>query len=170
MTRIRPLVTIAFIVLACGLAWLVALPLWLGNALADPYAGLLLPVMMYTPAIAVLIVLLSMKPVAKGERLRFLGMWPLRPAKRVIWMSVVGLFGPIVVVVAALLLAVAFGWFTADFAGLSGFEQLLRQSVPAGTPLPAPWIILAAQLATIPIAAATINALSAPRAGSPAAS
>ncbi|UNK69896.1 CPBP family intramembrane glutamic endopeptidase [Microbacterium sp. H1-D42] len=152
---------ITFIVLACGLAWLIALPLWLGHGLAEPYAGLLLPVIMYTPAIALLIVMVVLKPIPKGERLRFLGMWPLRPAKRVVWMMVIGLFGAAAVVIAALLVAAAFGWLTADFAGLSGFEQLLRQSVPAGTELPAPWILLAAQLASIPFAAATINAVAA---------
>src|SRR5690606_40739927 len=92
MIRIRPLATIAYVVLAFALAWAVALPLWLGNGLATPGAALLLPVMMYTPAAAVLIVMLVMRPVPKGQRLRFLGMWPLRPAARLVWMSLAGLF------------------------------------------------------------------------------
>ena len=88
MTRIRPIATIAFVVLALGLAWLVALPLWLDGGLANPLASILIYVMMFTPAVAVLIVMLVLRPVPKGERLRFLGMWPLRPAKRVVWMMV----------------------------------------------------------------------------------
>lgn len=161
MPRIPLRVIIAFIVLAVGLAWLVALPLWLGDGLAEPFAGVLLVVTMYTPALALLIVLVTMRPIPTGQRLRFLGMWPLRPAKRVIWMSVLGLFGPVVVVIAAMLLAVAFGWLQADFAGLSGFSQMLAQSLPAGVELPSPWLLLAVQLASIPFAAATINALAA---------
>lgn len=161
MPRIPLRVIVAFIVLAVGLAWLVALPLWLGDGLAEPFAGVLLVVTMYTPALALLIVLVTMRPIPTGQRLRFLGMWPLRPAKRVIWMSVLGLFGPVVIVIAAMLLAVAFGWLQADFAGLSGFSQMLAQSLPAGVELPSPWLLLAVQLASIPFAAATVNALAA---------
>ncbi|SJN28920.1 CAAX amino terminal protease family protein [Microbacterium esteraromaticum] len=162
MTRIRPLVTISFLVLAYGLAWLVALPLWLGDGLAEPIAGVLLPVMMYAPAVAVVIVLLVLRPIPKGQRLRFLGIWPLRPAKRVVWMSVLGLFGPVVIIVLALLVAVGFGWLTADFVGLSGFQELLRAQTPdTSTPIPPVWLLAAAQLIAIPFAAATINAVAA---------
>ncbi|MBN7793166.1 CPBP family intramembrane metalloprotease [Microbacterium esteraromaticum] len=150
---------LAFVLLACGLAWLVALPLWLGDGLASPLTGVLLPLMMFTPALALLIVMFTMHPIPKGERLRFLGMWPLRPAKRVVWMMVIGLFGTVAVVVAAMLLSVALGWLSADFIGLSGFAQTLESSVPAGTPLPPAWVLVAVQLASIPFAAATINAV-----------
>ncbi|REJ08198.1 CPBP family intramembrane metalloprotease [Microbacterium bovistercoris] len=152
---------IAYVVLACGLAWLVALPLWLGEGLAAPFAPVLLPVMMYTPAVAVLIVMLVMRPVPRGQRLRFLGMWPLRPASRVIWMSVISLFGTVAVVVLAMLIAIAFGWMKADFIGLSGFEETLRGAVPPGTELPPAFVLVAAQLASLPVAAATVNALAA---------
>lgn len=161
MIRIRPLATVAYVVLAMGLAWLVALPLWLGRGLATPGASLLLIVMMYTPAAAVLIVMLMMRPVPKGQRLRFLGMWPLRPAKRVVWLSVLGLFAPMILIALAMLLAAALGWFPADFAGLSGYQQALEATAPAGTPLPPAGILIAAQLIAIPFAAATINALAA---------
>lgn len=129
---------IAFIVLAVGLAWLVALPLWLGDGLAEPFAGALLAVTMHAPSLALLIVLVTMRPIPQGQRLRFLGMWPLRPAKRLIWMSVLGLFGPVFTVIAAMLLAVAFGWLQADFAGLSGFPRMLGQNVPVGVDRPPP--------------------------------
>ena len=35
---------IVFVILACGLAWAVALPLWLDGGLANPISGLLLTV------------------------------------------------------------------------------------------------------------------------------
>ncbi|MEJ1087215.1 type II CAAX endopeptidase family protein [Microbacterium sp. Mu-80] len=152
---------VAFILLAFGLAWLVALPLWLGDGLAAPFAGLLLPVMMYTPALAVLIVLFAMRPIPKGQRLRFLGMWPLRPAKQVIWLCVIGLFGSVAVIVAAMFLSVALGWLSADFVGLSGFQQQVAASLPPGVPVPSPWLLVAVQLVMIPITAATINAVAA---------
>ena len=110
--RIPLTATIAFVVLACGLAWLVALPLWLGDGLNHPLSGALISVMMFTPALAAVLVILVLRPVPKGERLRFLGMWPLRPAKRVIWLSVLGLFGPLVVIVLSIAVASA-GWIRA---------------------------------------------------------
>lgn len=160
MTRIRTLATISFIVLALGLAWLVALPLWLsGTGLANPFAGLLIYAMMFTPALAVVIVLLVFRPVPKGQRLRFLGMWPLRPAKRVVWMMVIGLFGPVVVIAASVAIAAAFGWVTLDLVHFSGYAELIAASVPEGTPLPPMIVLVASQFIAIPFAAATINAL-----------
>jgi membrane protease YdiL (CAAX protease family) len=159
MTRARTIATITFVVLSFGLSWLVALPLWLGEGLASPLAGTLIPLMMFTPALAVLITMLALRFPARGERLRFLGMWPLRPAKRVIGLSVLALFGPTVLVALTLAVAALFGWVTLDLVGLSGFSQNLAAAVPEGTPAPPAWTVLIVQLITIPIAGATINAL-----------
>ena len=159
MTRIRPLATISFLVLALGLAWLVALPLWLGGGLLDPLAGILIPLMMFTPALAVVIVVLGLRAVPRGERLRMLGIWPLRPAKRVVWMMVIGLFGPVVVIAASVAIAAACGWATLDLVEFSGYAELLAASLPEGTPLPPTGVLVAMQFATIPFAAASINAV-----------
>lgn len=150
---------VAFVVLALGLAWLAVLPLWLGEGLADPLAGALLPLMMFTPAIAVVVVILVLRPIRKGARLRFLGMWPLRPAKRVVWLSVLGLFGPVVIVVASVLVAALCGWVRLDLVGFSGFAETLAASVPPGTPVPPPAVVVLAQLVAVPFAAATVNAV-----------
>lgn len=158
MTRIRPIATIAFVVLALGLAWLVALPLWLNGGLTNPLAGILIPVMMFTPALAALIVMLVLRPVPKGERLRFLGMWPLRPAKRVVWMMVLGLFGPLVVIAASVAVAALFGWVTLDLVHFSGFAEQLAASLPDGVEAPPTIVVILSQLIAIPFAAATINA------------
>ena len=149
----------AYVILACGLAWLVALPLWLGDGLAHPLAGVLIPVMMFTPALAVVLVILVLRPVTKGERLRFLGIWPLRPAKRVIWLSVLGLFGPLVVIALSVVVAAAFGWVQLDLVGFSGFRETLEASLPDGVPVPPTGVVIASQLIAIPFAAATINAV-----------
>lgn len=157
--RIPLTATIAFVVLACGLAWLVALPLWLGDGLNHPLAGMLISVMMFTPALAAVLVILVLRPVPKGERLRFLGMWPLRPAKRVIWLSVLGLFGPLVVIVLSIAVASGFGWVELDLIGFSGFNETLEASLPDGVPVPPAGLVIASQLIAIPFAAATINAV-----------
>lgn len=150
--RIRPVVTIAFVVLACGLAWLVALPLWLGRGLAEPIAGLLLPVMMLTPAIAAIIVTFTMGVPAAGDRARFLGLWPLRPATRVVWLMVVGWLVPPVLVAAGILVAAALGFVQLDLA-FGGFAAEIERAVPPGTPLPPVEILVIAQLAMLPLGA-----------------
>lgn len=152
---------ISYIVIAMGLAWLVALPLWLGGGLAGPLAGLVLPVMMYTPAVAVLFVMLVMRPVPRGRRLRFLGMWPLRPVKRVIWMSVIGLFGTIAVVVLSLVVAALCGWITLDLVTFSGFAKVLEAGPAGAVALPPLGVLVTAQLLALPVAAVTVNAVAA---------
>lgn len=159
MTRNRPLATIAFIVLSLALTWLLALPLWLDGGLANPLAGTIISAMMFTPALAVVIVLLLFRPVPKGERLRFLGMWPLRPARRVIWMCVLGLFGPVVLVALSVLVAALCGWVHLDLVEFSGFAETMAQSVPAGVPMPPAIVLIVAQLVMVPIAGATVNAV-----------
>ncbi|MFS2280238.1 type II CAAX endopeptidase family protein [Microbacterium sp. OR21] len=152
---------IGYIVIAMGLAWLVALPLWLGDGLASPLAGLVLPVMMYTPAVAVLFVMLVLRPVPRGQRLRFLGIWPLRPVKRVIWMSVIGLFGTIAVVVLSLAIAALCGWITLDLVTFSGFAEVLEAGPGGAVALPPLGILVTAQLLALPVAAVTVNAVAA---------
>jgi membrane protease YdiL (CAAX protease family) len=143
---------VVFVVLACGLAWLVALPLWLGDGLAEPMAGVLLPVMMFTPAIATLIVTFALRTPAKGERARFLGLWPLRPAKRVIWFIVLGWFGPPLLIALGILVAAALGFVQLDFT-FAAFAAQLESMLPAGAELPPVGLLVIAQLASIPVGA-----------------
>ncbi len=152
---------VAYAMLACGLAWLVASPLWVGDGLREPYAAPLMSAVMCTPAVAVVIVLLVLRPIPKGQRLRFLGMWPLRPAKRVVWMAAIGLLVPPVLVFVSTMVAALCGWLRLDLVGFSGFAHLLASQVPAGTPLPPTAVLVAVQAASIPVAAATVNALAA---------
>lgn len=158
MIRIGPWATVSFIVLALGLAWLVALPLWFTGGLASPLFGILVPVMMFTPTIAAVIVVLALRPVPKGQRLRFLGLWPLRPAKRVVWMTVLGLFAPFVLILATVLVAALCGWVQLDLVQFSGYAEIVEAAVPPGTPLPPAGVLVLSQLALVPVAAATINA------------
>jgi membrane protease YdiL (CAAX protease family) len=159
--RIGAAAIVAYVVLACGLAWLAALPLWLGDGLREPYAVPLMAGVMYTPALAVLIVLAVLRPIPRGSRLRFLGLWPLRPAKRVVGMALIGLLVPPVLVLAGTALSVLCGWLTVDLVGFSGFGEMLAASVPPGTPLPPTGVLVAVQAASIPVAGATVNAVAA---------
>ena len=143
---------IVFVAIAFGLAWLVALPLWLGDGLAAPISAVLLPVMMCTPAVAALVVMLAMGVPAKGERARFLGLWPLRPAKRVIWLMVAAWLVPPVLVGLGILLSAALGFVQLDLT-FAAFAAELEKALPAGSPLPPVQIVVFAQLALIPVGA-----------------
>lgn len=148
---------IVFTVLACGLAWLVALPLWLGDGLAEPLAGVLLPAMMLTPAIAALIVTFAMRIPARGERARFLGLWPLRPAKRVVWLMVAAWLVPPILVALTVLVSAALGFVRLDLT-FAAFAVELQKALPAGSPMPPVEVVVFAQIAMIPFAA-LLNAI-----------
>jgi membrane protease YdiL (CAAX protease family) len=148
---------IVFTVVACALAWLVALPLWLGEGLAEPLAGVLLPAMMLTPAIAVLVVTFVLRVPGRGERARFLGLWPLRPAKRIVWLMVAAWLVPPVLVALSILLAAALGFVQLDLT-FAAFAVELQKALPADAPMPPVEVVVFAQIAMIPIAA-LLNAI-----------
>jgi membrane protease YdiL (CAAX protease family) len=152
MTRSRIIAVIAFVLLSFGLAWIVILPLWLGDGLADPLAGVLLPLMMFTPAVAAVAVTFAMRIPAAGERARFLGIWPLRPAKRVVWLMIAGWLAPPLIVALSVLVAAALGFVNLDFT----FAALAAQTesvLPPGTPMPPVELLVFAQIAAIPLGA-----------------
>lgn len=148
---------IVFVFTACALAWVVTLPLWLGDGLAEPISGVLLPAMMFTPAIATLLVTFALRVPARGQRARFLGLWPLRPAKRVIWLIVVGWLAPPLLVGLGIVVAAALGFVQIDLA-FAGFAAQLEAALPPGTPLPPVGVVVFAQLAMLPLGA-LINSL-----------
>ena len=156
LTRVPWGAVALFVAVAYGLAWLVMLPMWQldpATAASMPLGTqmlmqLLPSVMMFTPAVAMLVAVFAMKTPRRG-RARFLGLWPLRPAKRVVWFIVLGNFAPIVIVALALGVATLFGWYTPDFAELSGFAATLAA---AGTPPELAHTVMLTQLAMVPFA------------------
>lgn len=153
-----------FVGLAFGLAWLVALPLWLMGP-EDPafpvLFGLLASAAMCTPALATLVVVFATR-TPRRERLRFLGMWPLRPAKRVVWFTVAALFAPLLVVALTTALAWALGWVRLDLVHFSGFAEMNAAALPEGMDpgiLPAPGVLIAIQLLTFPVLALVPNSV-----------
>lgn len=152
MSRLRTAAVVAFTVLACGLAWVVALPLWLGDGLAEPSAGVILPAMMLTPALAALVVTFTMKVPAAGERVRYLGLWPLRPAKRVVWLMVVGWLAPPLLVALSIVVAAALGFVQLDLT-FAAFSAEIAKALPAGAPMPPIEMVVISQIAMIPLGA-----------------
>lgn len=139
---IRPVVI--FLVIAFGLSWLIALPLWLGEGLASPWFPIVSIGMMLTPAIAALIVVFFVeRPAGKA---RALGLWPMKPTGRLIGYLALGLVVPIALVLVALPIGSLLGVYPADFVNFSAFQQILdSQLAAAGSPaLPIPIGVLVA--------------------------
>jgi membrane protease YdiL (CAAX protease family) len=144
---------LTFVVLACGLAWLVTLPLWLSDAgLANPLSILLLPLMMGTPAVAALIVVFLVQRPRPLPTAEYLGLWPLRPVGRTIWLTVIGIFGSAFLVILGVFLAGALGLVQLDLVNFSGFAQVLAAASPAEQSIPVGLLVLI-QLLVIPFAA-----------------
>jgi len=145
---------VIFTAIAFVLAWLVALPLWLGDGLATPLFPIIAIAMMATPTIAALIVVFFIDRPAR--RARTLGLWPLKPVGRLIGYSLLGIFVPIVLALAALPIGALLGVYPADFVGFSGFEQSITAQLQAvgasGLPLPI-GALVAVQLLMLPLAA-----------------
>ena len=141
---------IVFLLIAFGLSWLLALPLWLsGDGLAtwDGLGVVVLGVgIMLTPAIAALVACLAIERPAKGTRLRTLGLSSGVSARRLIVYLALGVVVPVVLILVALPIGALLGVYPADFVGLSGFRALLdAQLSEAGVgPLPIPIELLVA--------------------------
>lgn len=122
-----------FVALAFGLAWLVALPLWSLVRIGPVFQAkfqLHATIMMFTPAIAALIVMFVFR-MPRTNRMRFLGLWPLRPFSRVLGMSAAMLVIPALLVAASLVLASALGWVQLDLQNFSGFQQTIDAQLAA---------------------------------------
>lgn len=144
-----------FVALSFGLAWIVALPLWLsGGGLAHPLAGLILPVMMLTPAVATLVTVLLVQRPRPSSVPRYLGLTPLRPAKRLLGMLGIAFGVSVLIPVLGVFLAAAVGAVQLDLVTFSGFRQLLDEQAAmfgAEAALPPVGVIVALQLLMIPL-------------------
>lgn len=151
-----------FAIVSCGLAWLVASPLWArGEGLDDPLLPLIAMAMMLTPAAATFVAIVVDARVG-GRRpardiLRGLGMWPLRPLGRTIGASVVMIVAMPLVIGAGLVVVGLLGLAEFDLVGFSGFTELIAGQLPPGQPLPPMGLVVAAQFMMIPVGA-IINA------------
>lgn len=143
---------VVFVVLAFGLAWLIALPMWLAPGVSTA------ALMMLAPALATLAVVFGMRTPGRRRR-RSLGIWPLRPAKRIVWFLVAGLFAPVVLVALTVAVSAALGWVKLDLAHFSGFAEMNAAALPQGTDPVPPAVLIAVQLVLIPIMAIIPNSI-----------
>lgn len=121
---------VLFLVLAFGLSWLLAVPLWRGQGLKDPLFLPLTILIMWTPALAAFLATRLTTP--RQPLGRSLGLVPWRPLKRTIGYSAFGLLAGVAITVAALVLGQLVGVYQFDLAHFSAFDQTLR-ATPALT-------------------------------------
>ena len=115
----------AFTAIAFGLPWLVQMPVWAGEGLTDPLFLPLTLVMMFTPALAAVIVTpWLLKPAHPA---RFLGLTPVRPQGRFLRFMLLALVAPPVLCALAALLAAAAGLVT---LGTSPAQLLTLATLP----------------------------------------
>lgn len=129
---------LCFVAISFGLSWLVALPLWQGDGLFDARFGTLALAMMATPAIAALtMVLVIERPPGK---LQALGLWTLKPVRRLLLFLGLAVVVPVALILAALPVGAALGLYPADFKNFSAFRMVLNGQLAAtgvyGLPMP----------------------------------
>jgi membrane protease YdiL (CAAX protease family) len=145
MQKIAP-ITI-FLSVSFGLSWLFVLPLWFGDGLASPIFVVFALAMMFTPAIAALVVVFFVEkhPDARSRR-HALGLGSVRPVGRFLRYLALALVVPPALVLAALVVGAAFGLYPADFVNFSGFQETVDAQLDAlgQAPLPVPIVLLVA--------------------------
>ncbi|EPR75243.1 hypothetical protein ADILRU_2384 [Leifsonia rubra CMS 76R] len=121
-----------FMLLSFGLSWLIALPLWLGGGLANPFFPLVALAMMFTPAIAALVVVFFVEKHPDGRsRWRALGLGSVRPVGRFLRYLALALVVPPALILAALLVGAVTGVYPADFVNFSGFQETVDAQLEA---------------------------------------
>lgn len=117
-----------YLAISFGLSWLVALPLWLGDGLDSPLLAPVALTMMFTPAVAALVVVrfVERRPLARS-----LGLAPVRPWGRFFGWLALALVVPVVLVLAALPVAAALGLYEMDLVSFSGYQEVLDGQLAA---------------------------------------
>lgn len=124
MNRFQRRPVLYFILLSYGLAWLFALPLWLGAGLEHRYFVAISVLVMTTPALAAAIVSRATDP--KVSLAHSLGLAPWRPFARTFKYCLLALLAALLIAGASLLFGATFGLLHFDLHKLSGFSQLLH--------------------------------------------
>lgn len=120
-----------FVLAALGLAWVFALPLWLGAGLASPWLMPAATAVMFTPTLAVLAVwLLRYRDVGAREWARRTGLGLGERRGRTVVLVLAAWWGAPLVVIVALAVSAGMGLFSLDLAGFSLFRESLGDAAP----------------------------------------
>ncbi|MEV4750934.1 CPBP family intramembrane glutamic endopeptidase [Streptosporangium sp. NPDC049248] len=156
-----------FLLVAFGLSWLFALPLWLTGARIGAPAFIAVGVaMMFTPTLGVLAVRLwgrRLGEPATGWRewAGRTGLWMGERRGRTLALVALAWFGTPLLVIVAIALSAALGLLSVDLWGLSLFRESLAAASP-GRSLPVePGVLAVVQIAVVFLIAPLINSIAA---------
>ncbi|WP_436757085.1 CPBP family intramembrane glutamic endopeptidase [Streptosporangium sp. V21-05] len=155
-----------FLLVAFGLSWLFALPLWLSDAPTGTLVFTVVGVaMMFTPTLGVLAVRLYDRRVGDPATGRE---WAVRTGLsaggsrgRVFALVALAWFGVPVLVVVAIALSAALGLLSVDLRGFSLFRESLAAAVPGGTPSMGTGVLVAVQAVSMVLVAPLVNSVAA---------
>lgn len=138
-----------FLGVAYAGAWLVTLPAWLApRHLAEPWAVAVPPLMMFTPALGVLVAVRVVRPLPHAARALGLTFGP--SFRRCLPYLLFGWLAMPAMTLAAPFVGTLFGVYHPDLLHLSGYRADLAA---AGPPPLSPATLVALQLVSIPISA-----------------
>ncbi|MBB2911916.1 membrane protease YdiL (CAAX protease family) [Streptosporangium becharense] len=163
----RPAELWLFLLVAFGLSWLFALPVWLADhPLGSPTLTLAALAMMFTPALGVLAVWLSGRRRGEPgttwrEWARSTGLTLGERRGRTVALVAVAWLGTPVLVIAAIALSAALGVLSVDLQGLSLFRRSLEAASGGQAISLDPWALVAAQVASAFLIAPLINTIAA---------
>ena len=120
--KLRPI--LFFVLLSYGLAWLVALPLWLKGGLKNPLSLTILIALMGIPALAAAIVSKSTDPAAKLIESLVLNPW--KPVGRTLRFCLFAVLASLAISLMALVIGSAFGVYEFDLKHFSGLNEVLK--------------------------------------------
>ncbi|GIH94587.1 lysostaphin resistance A-like protein [Planobispora siamensis] len=155
-----------FLLVAFGLSWLLALPLWAGEvAFGSPPAAAISVAIMFTPALGVLAVWLygrrrGLPGTTRREWAGRTGLTLGESRKRTIALFALAWFGTPLLTVAAIALSAALGLLTLDLDGLSLYRRTLTQAA-SGQGVPDPAVLAAVQVVSAVTVAPLINSIAA---------
>lgn len=123
-----------FVLLSFGLAWVISLPLWLGDGLESPLALPVAAVIMAAPAIAAVVVVLGTRTAAPAA---YLGLTAGVGWRTTLRFALLGAVGATLVSLGAVLVAAAAGWTTLGLSAGSTGELVLLPLMALGVAIPA---------------------------------
>lgn len=139
-----------FIAVTFGSSWLIALPLWMGDGIADPLFPVVAIAVMFTPALGSLVAMTVVE--RRRDVLRGWGTWPVVQHGRWFLYLGLGLIIPVVLVMAALVTGWWLGQYPADFLGAGGLIDIIEQQGADIEMIPV-WILVASQFVSVVIGA-----------------
>lgn len=146
-----------FLATAFAGAWLVCVPLWLApRHLAEPWARVVLGAMMYTPALGVLVATRLRRTPGLARRL---GLGFGGSFRRCVPYFLFALLAVPLLAIAAPFVGALFGLYHPDVAHLSGYREALGHALAGRRMSLSPGLVVAAQLASIPVVAFVPNGL-----------